>query len=991
MRALLDAEKTYGWYALNNRYHDPSDLVERSLFDVVADQDACRVEKSLRQWLSTHGQTAYPAHYLMQLLESDLSTPAAVQVPEYCFLVPRIRLTPSRQVLLGQDTEMSNRVVRRFVRDEGFHADHFLRVQVAEEDGRRIFFRDLSASVVERFKRILSAGVVINGLRYEFFAFSSSQIKDMSLWMVHAIEPWTVSSMRQALGDFSGCQSPSYFAARIGQCFSTTYQGNHGDCDLRIQMIPDISTDHPRKMHSDGTGVIRREFLSSLLNNMENYQLGPEDASIVQFRCGGAKGTAVGWDMEMLVRLGRLDSETERTADILLRPSMIKFGAPFKHLEICSIGSAVPYYLNRNVILLLMKHGVPKEVFVTMQENMLDGLRRMLVNRQEALFQLRRLAGVDLQMKRVLLKLLENGVAPDRDPFLYSCLNEVRVHHEKGLRRKARIAVKDGVVLMGSVDETGLVPEGCVFVNVRRETDESGERSYAPVVGPVMVTKHPVMHPGDVRMLLAIDVPELRLLRNVILFSRFGDRPEPDKMAGSDLDGDEFAVTWDSRLFLGIWNQCRKDSHGGFTSAERTFSRGARPTYNQRRQRGAASCLDSTRTVHLAMQNYAEDARTLMESNAFPLDFLPDSVLDDNVTEDVATFDNSRGLSRRLIDHFFFYANRDCLGQIGMLWQDWAAIEGADSTECTKLAEAHSVAVDFGKSGVPPAIPKDILLGKNRPRPHWREKQDAPSFRDSGIIGKLYDDLNKHVFAEGHDEDDPRPRPRSIAMRRIDKYGQVLCILNDASDVRASLDSVYDHTLMSIDVGCSSREEGVDWDPLLRDMHVFANEQRRAFESEVVALMNRHGLRSEGGVFTGSIRKYAKIQKERNVAELVTRERQQICLRHRELFSEYTLTVTEQLSKSTGLVFPFERTEGGRFSKEAVRHALVTAATEGVLQTTLDVLIRRVAGLVAVAFYRVTYNPDFRYYDDQKEILFAFPWIVADVRFASNNIPRDRI
>ena len=51
-------------------------------------------------------------------------------------------------------------------------------------------------------------------------------------------------------------------------------------------------------------------------------------------------------------------------------------------------------------------------------------------------------------------------------------------------------------------------------------------------------------------MLTAVDIPELRGHKNIILFSQCGDRPEADKMSGSDLDGDQFAVTWDRRLFL---------------------------------------------------------------------------------------------------------------------------------------------------------------------------------------------------------------------------------------------------------------------------------------------------------------------------------------------------------------------------------------------------------------------------------------------------------
>ena len=66
------------------------------------------------------------------------------------------------------------------------------------------------------------------------------------------------------------------------------------------------------------------------------------------------------------------------------------------------------------------------------------------------------------------------------------------------------------------------------------------------LTGPVLVAKHPVMHPGDVRILLAVDIPKLQDHKNMILFSQQGIRPEADKMAGSDLDRDDFAVTWDN-------------------------------------------------------------------------------------------------------------------------------------------------------------------------------------------------------------------------------------------------------------------------------------------------------------------------------------------------------------------------------------------------------------------------------------------------------------
>ena len=58
-------------------------------------------------------------------------------------------------------------------------------------------------------------------------------------------------------------------------------------------------------------------------------------------------------------------------------------------------------------------------------------------------------------------------------------------------------------------------------------------------------------------MLLVADIPQLQYHKNVILFSKHGNRSEADKMSGSELDGDEFAVSWDERLFLNDWNDCK--------------------------------------------------------------------------------------------------------------------------------------------------------------------------------------------------------------------------------------------------------------------------------------------------------------------------------------------------------------------------------------------------------------------------------------------------
>eukprot|EP01018_Ginkgo_biloba_P010062 Gb_08299 [translate_table: standard] len=52
----------------------------------------------------------------------------------------------------------------------------------------------------------------------------------------------------------------------------------------------------------------------------------------------------------------------------------------------------------------------------------------------------------------------------------------------------------------------------------------------------------------DVRILDAVDAPNLHHLVDCLAFPQKGHRPHPNEASGSDLDGDVYFVSWDSRL-----------------------------------------------------------------------------------------------------------------------------------------------------------------------------------------------------------------------------------------------------------------------------------------------------------------------------------------------------------------------------------------------------------------------------------------------------------
>lgn len=128
-----------------------------------------------------HGKTKHPCLLFRRLSSFKSGLPPERQIPEYCFSVPRLHLTPLRQLLVGFEVSVSNRVIRRFVQEEQICRESFLRLQVCDEDGRKMFHSDLSDAVVTKLKCTILSGVILNGRRYVFLAYSSSQLKETSL------------------------------------------------------------------------------------------------------------------------------------------------------------------------------------------------------------------------------------------------------------------------------------------------------------------------------------------------------------------------------------------------------------------------------------------------------------------------------------------------------------------------------------------------------------------------------------------------------------------------------------------------------------------------------------------------------------------------------------------------------------------------------------------------------------------------------------------
>ncbi|KAF2312962.1 hypothetical protein GH714_002182 [Hevea brasiliensis] len=127
------------------------------------------------------------------------------------------------------------------------------------------------------------------------------------------------------------------------------------------------------------------------------------------------------------------------------------------------------------------------------------------------------------------------------------------------LRMKTRIFLPNGRSMMGCLDETRTLEYGQVFVqfsgtrhmrlyDTSNMFGGSGSDQHFVIEGKVVVAKNPCLHPGDVRVLSAVNVPALYHMVDCVVFPQKGQRPHPNECSGSDLDGDIYFVCWDTGL-----------------------------------------------------------------------------------------------------------------------------------------------------------------------------------------------------------------------------------------------------------------------------------------------------------------------------------------------------------------------------------------------------------------------------------------------------------
>ncbi|KAK9684685.1 hypothetical protein RND81_10G225500 [Saponaria officinalis] len=578
----------------------------------------------------------------------------------------RVLVTPTKICCLGPELESSNYVVKNFAA----YASDFMRVTFVDEDWGKlhsmvvsanteqgIFSKPFRTEIYHRILSILQEGIVIGNKRFEFLAFSASQLRSNSVWMFASNDKVKADDIREWMGSFSKIRSVSKCAARMGQLFSSSKQTLVVPVQ-DVEVIPDIevNSDGVDYCFSDGIGKISLSFARQVAQKCGAKQT----PSAFQIRYGGYKGVIA------------VDRNSFRK--LSLRSSMLKFESKNRMLNVTKCCEALPCYLNREIVTLLTTLGVEDESFEAMLQEHLHLLGNMLKSRDIALAVLE---SIGMGENNVLAKMLRHGYDPSTEPYLHMMLQAYLENQLSDLRGRCRLYVPKGRILVGCLDETGILNYGQIFVRLTlRKTELENldqnifhkiDDTTAIIKGQVVVTKNPCLHPGDVRVLEAVYEVALeeKGLVDCLIFPQKGERPHPNECSGGDLDGDLYFVSWDKKII-------------------------------------------PPRTVP-------------------PMDYTASRprIMDHDVT--------LKEIQRFFVD----YMISDSLGAISnahLILADREP-EKALSPKCVRLASLHSMAVDFAKTGAPAEMPRNL---KPREYPDFMERWDKPTYISQGPLGKLY-------------------------------------------------------------------------------------------------------------------------------------------------------------------------------------------------------------------------------------------------------------
>ncbi|CAK7203059.1 hypothetical protein SEUCBS139899_005788 [Sporothrix eucalyptigena] len=618
--------------------------------------------------------------------------------------IHRVMVTPTHVTLHGPELENKNRVLRKFPN----HHDYFVRVQFCDEDGQslRLNGRVEYSHVYARFRSIMVNGIQVAGRTYRFLGWSHSSLRSHSMWFVAPF-----------VDDRGNLQTHFSIITTLGN-FNTIY--SPARCAARIGQAFS-ETPFAISLAENDICVFEIPDVKSATDDARLFSDGVGTISVEAAQCiwrqlprGRKQPTC--FQIRYAGAKGMLSIDTRLPGrQINLRPSMIKFKSDERtNLEICDMATQpIPLYLNRQLIKILEDMGVPTEWFQKRQEEALRELRLITSSPYNmASFLKAQSVATAIKLHKLLLLADRLGLDFRSDSFLRRATDAVVLRELRLLKHKARMLVPNGITLFGIMDETGFLQEGEVYLAFDAPKGDSKSRRFRgppPNGALVLVTRSPALHPGDIQFAVNTHPP--------LHDGQGGDHPVRalrncivfSQYGARDLPSQLSGGDLDGDIFNVIWDPeiCRNTKLQSFMPA------------------------DYPRQAPINIGRIVK-------------------------TEDIADF-------------FLDFMRTDHLGAIAtrhMILADQLP-SGTLESSCIQVAEMHSTAVDFSKTGIPAEL-KDLPKAN-----HYR-----PDFLSPGPIVQIYShkdiDLDQLMTEEEEEDEEEKHEldaPRYRYYRSIKTLG----------------------------------------------------------------------------------------------------------------------------------------------------------------------------------------------------------------------------
>ena len=594
----------------------------------------------------------------------------------------RILVTPTYTLFTPYIYEKGNRMLREYLDDPTlaivckFQNDDF-------DDGKWN-----NIILIEFIKQFLYFGIILDEKIYSFFNYTNSQFKNMACWLTCV----NYKKLLKETGDYSNIKNISKFGARISLSLTTTIKTISIKKE-NIKKIKDIETTTKNKedgrlykyTFSDGVGKISYKLAKEIA---EDYLHLDNVPSAFQGRFLGCKGV---WTT-------MFDDDSEC---IYIRPSQTKFikePGEKNYFELCDYSRFIKSYLNRQIIQIMNARGIKDEIFLKKFHEYKDSLEYekniiSLIHYHE--------------WSNIFLDMYECGFNMLNDRLMYSIIDINKKLLYNDLKNRSRIYIKNSAYAIGIMDEYKILKYGEAYLHIKKDDLD------IILDQKCIVAKCPCVHPGDLRELIFKRYNEtdkttekykiFNKYENVIIFPQVGPRPHPNEMSGSDLDGDQYFIFYDSDL-----------NH-----------------------------FD----IYVDPMEYGEEVKEEVKKE--------EEVKKKEEEENKKSNNEQKNIFKQQ-DVIKYFAEFTCKNNLGIIGDAHMAKSDSDpdgvNGEIPKqIAKIFSTAVDASKTGKFESLTEEQKPSKY---PHYMEKNKNKSYHSYSILGQIYDEIEEitHLSKKIHFE-----------------------------------------------------------------------------------------------------------------------------------------------------------------------------------------------------------------------------------------------